>query len=149
MITTSEPAAPAETRHCGYCGQPFDPKGNTGRRYCSPRHAKNAAGRRRRGNDSRQPPERAATCPWCEAEFTTRLPEQLFCTTAHRKRAMTCERTRGFLTLPAAEAAATETTSQAEPYRCPAAGTPHWHLRINRRPSAPSSVDLTTDGDGT
>jgi hypothetical protein len=140
MIAIDEPTAPTETRSCGYCGADFDPKGNAAKRYCTPKHAKNAADRRRRGNDGRQPPERTATCPWCGAEFTTRLPEQLFCTTAHRRRAMTCERTRGFLTLPAAEIAAAETTSQAEPYRCPAAGREHWHLRINRRPSGMSST---------
>ena len=124
MITVDETAAPAETRPCGYCREPFDPKG-TEKQYCTPRHKKKAADRRRHGNDPAQPPERTLTCPWCEVEFTTRLDNQVFCGTAHRKRAMTCERTRGFLTLTAAEAAATNNTG---PYQCPAAGTPHWHL---------------------
>lgn len=143
MIAIDEltPADESGIRTCGYCGADFDPKGNAAKRYCTPKHAKNAADRRRRGNDGRQPPERTLACPWCGEEFTTRLVDQVFCSTPHRRQAMTCERTRGFLTLPAAEAAATETTSQAEPYRCPAAGTPHWHLRINRRPSGTSAAE--------
>lgn len=142
MIAIDEhaPAVESGTRSCGYCGADFDPKGNAARRYCTPKHAKNAADRRRRGNDSRRPPERTLVCPWCGEEFTTRLVDQVFCSTAHRRQAMTCERTRGFLTLPAAEAAATETTSQAEPYRCAGAGREHWHLTSIKRPSTPTSA---------
>jgi hypothetical protein len=125
VIAIDETAAPTETRPCGYCREPFDPEGNPERLYCTPKHKKKAADRRRHGNDPAQPPVRTLTCPWCGVEFTTRLDNQVFCGTAHRKRAMTCERTRGFLTLAAAEAAVTGNTG---PYLCPAAGTPHWHL---------------------
>jgi hypothetical protein len=148
VIAIDETAAPAETRPCLYCREPFDPEGNPERLYCTPRHKKKAADRRRHGNDPAQPPERTLTCPWCEAEFTTRLPNQVFCTTAHRKQAMTCERKRGFLTLLAAEVVAAKTIDHVEPYRCAAVGREHWHLTSVRRQSAPASADPVTRGDG-
>jgi hypothetical protein len=133
MIATGERAAAEPgTRTCGYCGDPFDTKGNAARLYCTRDHRdhrEKAAGRRRKDGDPRQPPERALVCPWCGAEFITRLAGQVFCTAAHRKRAMACDRRRGFLTLAAAEAAATQTPGPAVPFRCPhATAREHWHL---------------------
>jgi hypothetical protein len=142
MIATDEPAAPAETRYCGYCGQEFNPNGNAEKLYCTPKHAKKAADRRRHGNDPAQPPERTLVCPWCEAEFTTRLDNQVFCTAAHRKQAMTCERKRGFLTLLAAEVVAAKTIDPVEPYRCRGAGREHWHLTSLKRSSGTSPATV-------
>lgn len=117
------------TRLCGYCGDAFDPEGNTAKLYCTPVHRKQASERRRRGRDPRQPKERTLTCPWCLAEFTTRLDNQVYCGAGHRRLAAACEGQRGFLTLPAAEAAAAETPGRVEPWQCDRPGTPHWHLR--------------------
>jgi hypothetical protein len=149
MTAVDETAAPTETRPCGYCREPFDPKG-TEKQYCTPRHKRKAADRRRKGSDPARPAERTASCPWCGAQFATRVEDQVFCGKGHRSRAMECERRRGFLTILAALAAVAETDGQYEPYRCArATGATHWHLRPARHPSVPASVDLITDGDGT
>jgi hypothetical protein len=141
VIAIDETAAPAETRYCGYCREPFNPNGNAAKLYCTPKHQKKASNRRHRGNHPAQPPERTLACPWCGAEFTTRLDEQVFCCADHRRHAMACERKRGFLSLLAAEVVAEKTIDPVEPYRCPrAADAEHWHLRSVKRPSPPASA---------
>lgn len=130
MTAAGERATAGEsgTRPCGYCGRDFDPKGSA-RLYCTPKHQKNAAERRRRGRDGRQPPERTLPCPWCLTEFTTRLANQVYCGVGHRRLATACEGQRGFLTLTAAVAATAETRRPTGPYECDRPGTPHWHVR--------------------
>lgn len=128
-IDERAPAAESGTRSCGYCGADFDPKGNAAKLYCSREHQKYAAAKRR--GDRARSPERTIACPWCGVEFTTRLAEQVFCGSAHRKRATSCDRRRGFLTQAAAKAAVAETIGSVEPYRCPrATGEAHWHLGV-------------------
>jgi hypothetical protein len=128
-IDERAPAGESDLRPCAYCGEPFDPKGNAAKLYCTREHQKYAAAARRR--DRARSPERTPVCPWCGVGFTTRLAEQVFCVSVHRKRATSCDRRRGFLTQAAAKAAAAETIGSVEPYRCPrATGEAHWHLGV-------------------
>jgi len=126
-------AGEAAARACGYCREEFDPEG-TDRLYCSAKHQKKAADRRRHGHDSSQPPERSLVCPWCGAGFVTRLDNQVFCSADHRRQATVCDRKRGFLTLLAAQVVADQTIDPVEPYPCPrVTGERHWHLRTVRQ----------------